>query len=58
MAQDPVTATARGALIAAGGRLLLIADHAPFGAANASLSAAFGVHMHTGFTEIPGEVPP
>lgn len=42
--------------VANGGRLLLIADHTPFGAANAALAAAFGVHMHAGFTEIPGEV--
>lgn len=42
--------------VANGGGLLLIADHAPFGAANAALAAAFGVHMHAGFTEIPGEV--
>lgn len=38
-----------------GGSLLLIADHSPYGAANASLAEAFGVHMHQGFTEIPDE---
>ncbi|HET6347839.1 MAG TPA: DUF4350 domain-containing protein [Candidatus Krumholzibacteria bacterium] len=38
-----------------GGSLLLIADHAPYGAASAPLAAAFGVHMHQGFTEIPNE---
>ena len=41
--------------VAQGGSLLLIADHAPFGAANAALASAFGVHMHAGFTEVPGE---
>jgi hypothetical protein len=39
-----------------GGALLLIADHAPFGAAVSDLSAAFGVTMHKGFAEVPGEV--
>ena len=42
--------------VANGGRLLLIADHAPFGAANAALAHAFGVRMHAGFAEVPGEV--
>lgn len=42
--------------VANGGRLLLVADHAPFGAANAALAATFGVRMHAGFTEVPGEV--
>jgi hypothetical protein len=42
--------------VAGGGQLLLIADHAPFGAANAALGEAFGVHMHAGFAEVPGEV--
>ena len=42
--------------VAKGGRLLLIADHAPFGKANAALAEAFGVRMHAGFAEIPGEV--
>lgn len=39
-----------------GGSLLLIADHAPFGAASADLAAAFGVKMHKGFVEIPNEL--
>jgi len=39
-----------------GGGLLLVADHAPFGAAAAALGEAFGVTMHAGFTEIPDEV--
>lgn len=38
-----------------GGSLLLIADHAPFGAASASLADAFGVAMCKGFVEIEGE---
>lgn len=36
-----------------GGGLLLIADHAPFGAANRELAAAFGVKMGAGFVELP-----
>jgi hypothetical protein len=39
-----------------GGALLLIADHAPFGAASADLAAAFGVKMHRGFVEVPNEL--
>jgi len=39
-----------------GGSLLLIADHAPFGAASAGLSDAFGVKMHCGFVEVPDEI--
>ncbi len=39
-----------------GGALLLIADHAPFGEAAAALAEAFGVNMHKGFVEVPGEV--
>jgi len=39
-----------------GGSLLLIADHAPFGEAAAALGAAFGVTMHKGFVEVPGEL--
>jgi hypothetical protein len=39
-----------------GGSLLLIADHAPFGEATAGLASAFGVTMHKGFTEVPGEL--
>jgi len=43
-----------------GGRLLLIADHAPFGAAAGTLAARFGVHMSGGYTidsseAVPGE---
>ena len=39
-----------------GGSLLLIADHAPFGAASEALAAAFGVKMHKGFVEVPDEL--
>jgi hypothetical protein len=39
-----------------GGSLLLIADHAPFGAASAGLADAFGVKMHQGFLEVPDEL--
>jgi hypothetical protein len=39
-----------------GGSLLLIADHAPFGAASAGMGEAFGVTMYRGFVEVPGEV--
>ncbi len=38
-----------------GGSLLLIADHAPFGEAAATLASALGVTMHKGFVEVPGE---
>lgn len=38
--------------VGAGGSLLLVADHAPFGRAAADLAAAFGVTMHGGFTEV------
>jgi hypothetical protein len=38
-----------------GGSLLLIADHAPFGAASKDLAAAFGVIMNGGFVEVPDE---
>jgi hypothetical protein len=38
-----------------GGSLLLIADHAPVGAASAGMAAAFGVRMFAGFVEVPGE---
>jgi hypothetical protein len=41
-----------------GGSLLLIADHAPFGAAAASLAAAFGVDMSKGVTSDPGHKDP
>jgi hypothetical protein len=36
-----------------GGNLLLIADHAPFGAANQNLATRFGVDMSKGFTLDP-----
>lgn len=36
-----------------GGSLLLIADHAPFGAAAAGMAKAFGVEMSQGFTVDP-----
>jgi hypothetical protein len=39
-----------------GGSLLLIADHAPMGAAAEALGAAFGVKMHKGFVEVPEEL--
>jgi hypothetical protein len=38
------------AWVAGGGALLLIADHAPFGAAAADLAARFGVDMSQGYT--------
>ncbi len=38
-----------------GGSLLLISDHAPFGAAAEALAAAFGVQFYKGFCEIPNE---
>jgi hypothetical protein len=41
--------------VSAGGSLLLIADHAPFGAASSDLATAFGVRMHGGFVEVPDE---
>lgn len=42
------------AWVRAGGSLLLIADHAPFGAAMASLGQAFGVGMRNGYCLDPG----
>ena len=42
--------------VEAGGSLLLIADHAPFGESAAALGEAFGVRMFKGFVEVPGEV--
>ena len=41
-----------------GGALLLIADHAPFGGAAASLSNRFGVDMSKGFTYDPANSAP
>jgi hypothetical protein len=46
------------AWVRSGGSLLLIADHAPFGAAAASFARAFGVDMSTGFTVDRGLSPP
>lgn len=43
--------------VAAGGSLLLVADHAPFGSAAAGLATAFGVHMGAGFVEVPADTP-
>lgn len=49
----PAFTEAEGAALEAwvrnGGRLLLIADHAPFGAAAEGLAARFGVRMGTGY---------
>lgn len=42
------------AWVRGGGALLLIADHAPFGAATASLGRAFGVDMRNGYCLDPG----
>jgi hypothetical protein len=39
--------------VEAGGSLLLIADHHPFGSAAAELAAAFGVTMNQGFVDAP-----
>ncbi len=39
-----------------GGSLLLIADHAPFGAASKALAEAFGATMYCGFVEVPDEI--
>jgi hypothetical protein len=44
------------AWVDSGGSLLLIADHAPFGESAAAMAAAFGVTMHKGFVEVPGEL--
>ena len=41
--------TALEAWVRAGGKLLLIADHTPFGAAAEGLAAQFGVRMGTGY---------
>src|SRR5262245_32258681 len=41
--------------VEAGGSLLLIADHAPFGAASEALATALGVTMGKGFVEVPQE---
>jgi hypothetical protein len=39
-----------------GGSLLLIADHMPFGTANAAMGLGFGVKMYQGYVEVPNEV--
>jgi hypothetical protein len=39
--------------VSAGGNLLLVADHAPFGQSAGALAAAFGVRMMGGFVEVP-----
>jgi hypothetical protein len=46
----PAEIAALHAWVQAGGRLLLIADHAPFGAAAAALAARLGVDMAQGYT--------
>lgn len=43
--------------VEAGGSLLFISDHAPFGAASEAMATAFGVKMNKGFVDIPGEKP-
>ena len=57
MSLDGYIAVARPSRVAAirdwvraGGALLLIADHAPFGSAAASLASRFGVSMGKGWT--------
>lgn len=52
----PEEIAALRAWIEQGGALLLIADHAPFGAASQALASALGVAMHQGFVEVPGEL--
>ena len=46
---DEAEIAALEAWVRGGGRLLLIADHAPFGAAAEPLAARFGVRMGTGY---------
>lgn len=46
---DEAEIAALEAWVKAGGKLLLIADHAPFGAAAEPLAARFGVKMGTGY---------
>lgn len=55
-AADEIAAVQRW--VDGGGNLLLVADHAPFGAASRALAAAFGVEMGGGMVEVPrgGEV--
>ena len=55
---SPFTASEIAAVeawVRGGGRLLLIADHAPFGAAAADLAARFGVGMGQGWTFEPAD---
>ncbi len=55
---SPFSAREIGALdawVRSGGRLLLIADHAPFGVAAAELAAQFGVGMGKGWTFEPAD---
>ncbi|GLS01403.1 hypothetical protein GCM10007859_14170 [Brevundimonas denitrificans] len=55
---SPFSAREIGALdawVRSGGRLLLIADHAPFGVAAADLAAQFGVGMGKGWTFEPAD---
>lgn len=53
---DPAFAEAEIAVlrrwVEQGGKLLLVADHAPFGGAAGDLAAAFGVEMGGGFVEV------
>ena len=49
-------AAALRAWVEAGGGLLLIADHAPFGAATATLAQALGVDLRNGYTFDPRRV--
>jgi hypothetical protein len=44
--------------VKSGGALLLIADHAPFGGAAASLGSRFGIDMSKGFTYDPANSAP
>lgn len=48
----PAEVAAIKAWVEQGGSLLLIADHAPFGSAAASLAAAFGVEMGQGYVAV------
>lgn len=51
----PAEISAVEAWVRGGGRLLLIADHAPFGIAAADLAARFGVGMGQGWTFEPAD---
>jgi hypothetical protein len=52
----PAEVVAVTSWVRAGGSLLLIADHAPFGESAQPLATALGVTMHKGFVEVPNEV--